>query len=393
MVKILCLFCVLIVCCKIDPDSKQKQYLIVLDAGSSGTRLHLFQYSNVNQSAFHHQSISEILNVKTSPGISSFAQNLVGIEKNLRPIFDATQEKLNANSVDLKSVPLLFYSTAGMRLLTDDEQNKIYAEIQKVLKTYKFDVKEVKTIDGKTEGLYAWLSVNELSHSFSQEKTNGILEMGGASMQIAFELYDHHAKCQENDTISCVFIDGKMHKVFSLSFLGLGQNMALNEINTHQNAGVCYPKGYAEIQNTNGFDFENCSRFFHALLDNAHVQTIVPEHEKNGQFFALSSFGYLADFFRITQPVKKDDLKLLVQEKCSNDWSVMHAQCNEDETCREQFSPYMHTYCVLGVYFQTLLNEQYYKIKDDDVLYAQSKIDGVVPDWPLGAAVYYRSPK
>lgn len=380
----------LVFSCHRPSKSKDLEYVIVVDAGSSGTRLHLFHLMNKEHLEKNHAyQINESLSVKTTPGISSFVEDVNGLEKNLRPIFDAAQEKLHEYSVDIKSVPLLFYSTAGMRLLTHDQQNKIYSKIRKILDQYEFNVADVKTIEGKTEGLYAWLSVNELSHGFSNETTKGILEMGGASMQIAFELYDDNSNCKETDTISCVLIGGKIHKVFSVSFLGLGQNTALKAISDQQNAGTCYPKDYPNIPNTNGFDFEECDRIFHTILDKAQVHDRVPKHEKNAHFFALSSFGYLADFFDITQPVKQSELTHYVKEKCSNDWDMMQAQCDADQVCRETFRPYMHTYCVLGVYFNSILDQQYYKFTNDDVLYAQTKINGVEPDWPLGAALLY----
>lgn len=54
---------------------------------------------------------------------------------------------------------------------------------------YKSD-DQVKIIDGKDEGIYAWISANYFSEKFSKKtdpvSTFGTLDLGGASTQIAF---------------------------------------------------------------------------------------------------------------------------------------------------------------------------------------------------------------
>lgn len=394
--KLFSLFFLFVTSCQTDPSHEYPQHLIVVDAGSSGTRLHIFRYlSDDNKTAIDHQQITELFKDKTTPGISSFVHNLSALESNLSPLFDAAKAKLKEESVDIKTVPLFFYSTAGMRLLAAHEQQSIYHEVHKTLNKYEFDVKEIKTIEGKMEGVYAWLTVNYLSQSFNQQKTTGILEMGGASTQIAFEKIDEgtESPCQDIETTSCLHINGKMHQVFSVSFLGLGQNTALKFINTMQNADVCYPKGYPNIQNTKGFDFDQCANLYQHMLDATSVKSVVQSHAKNMNFFALSSFVYATDFFQVPQPIKKDEFKNAIKEKCAADWNTLQTACEQDITCKENFSQYLHTYCALGVYFNTLIYEPYYKINDQDYLQSQMTIHGVEPDWPLGVVVDYKFKK
>ena len=56
-----------------------------------------------------------------------------------------------------------------------------------IKKESSFTVEKVMTISGKYEGLYAWLGINYLLDKFdSGNQKVGIVEMGGASPQIAY---------------------------------------------------------------------------------------------------------------------------------------------------------------------------------------------------------------
>jgi len=75
---------------------------------------------------------------------------------------------------------------------------------------------KARTLSGFEEGLFAWMTLNKKGHG----EDFGIVEMGGASAQVAFPCPD----CADAKTI--LIDNNKRIKMFSYSFLGLGGNEA-----------------------------------------------------------------------------------------------------------------------------------------------------------------------
>ncbi|KAL4503113.1 hypothetical protein ABPG72_014342 [Tetrahymena utriculariae] len=95
--------------------------------------------------------------------------------------------------------PFLFLrATAGLRLLTQDYQEQILNLVRTVFRKqdsqYFLDDSWAKIITGEQEGLFLWLSVNyayqKIKHQNTQQfdiqNTVAVIDIGGASAQIAF---------------------------------------------------------------------------------------------------------------------------------------------------------------------------------------------------------------
>src|SRR5204862_416348 len=117
-----------------------------------------------------------------------------GAAKSLDPLMD----------VALKTVPKSYQScspvavkaTAGLRLLGEDMSDKILEAVRHRLETkYPFPVvsKEkggVQVMDGKDEGVYAWITTNYLLGKIGgseETPTAAIFDLGGSSTQIVFQ--------------------------------------------------------------------------------------------------------------------------------------------------------------------------------------------------------------
>ena len=88
-------------------------------------------------------------------------------------------------------------ATAGMRVLPEISQAAILAEIRRrtpLLTNFHFADNHVDVISGKEEGMYAWISANyvlnrlRIGENGKREESVGIIDMGGGSIQIAFEV-------------------------------------------------------------------------------------------------------------------------------------------------------------------------------------------------------------
>src|SRR3990167_8933988 len=153
---------ILLVIIFITPAFAKSSYSIVIDAGSSGSRLHFFKYTTGKGNI--PVITEEISPIKIKPGLSSYATNPKGAAESLKPLLDAAIQQTQKQSIDPQTVSFILMATAGMRLLPTETQNQIYTEITNYIKTnYSFSIKTIETISGKMEGIYAWLEVNYLS--------------------------------------------------------------------------------------------------------------------------------------------------------------------------------------------------------------------------------------
>jgi golgi apyrase len=176
-------------------------------------------------------------------GLSSFAENPKGVSKYLQPFLDYSRTHLPP-SVETET-PIFLLATAGMRLLTQEQQVEILKETCHFFQTqsnFRIDKpssagpcgSSIRIITGEEEGLFGWLSVNYLMDGFtshSQDRTTyGFLDMGGASTQIAFEPSLAERNNPENSLIEVRLrlISGEeiLHKVFVTTWLGYGTNQA-----------------------------------------------------------------------------------------------------------------------------------------------------------------------
>ncbi|KAI9799831.1 MAG: hypothetical protein M1825_004392 [Sarcosagium campestre] len=186
-----------------------ERYGVILDAGSSGTRVHIYTWLD-NTEARMIASEEELDRLpqlttekswtkKVKPGISTFAYtpDRVGPDY-LDDLFKHALSVIPEDAVT--ETPFFVYATAGMRLLPDLRRKRLLFEIcsyaQKKTDFLLPDCDQhVQVISGETEGVYGWLAVNyllgSLDHAQEHEHgkghhTYGFLDMGGASAQMAF---------------------------------------------------------------------------------------------------------------------------------------------------------------------------------------------------------------
>lgn len=352
------------------------RYAIIVDAGSSGSRLHLFQYHDDNSII----DIKEIPSKKVSPGLASFAgKSQEEINQYLQPLFDYASQELNKVHVDPQTVGVEILATAGMRLIPDDAP-EIYNKVRNFLENhYSFQIRRVETISGNMEGLYGWLDVNYLAKNFQNHtSTVGSLDMGGASTQIAFEV-ENSTRPDDEITLK---IEGHQYTIFSKSFLLLGQDQARQIMNLHNNFHYCYPIDYKMQDQLGYFNFENCSKIYSNIIADKQVQEqIVPVHNKkfigySGTFFAYKFFNLLQ---KTDQKNVTDRIKEICEDKDHNyDWW--------QKTFPNEPSALLPNYCANAVYISNLFYNNY-QIGDGN-LTVTDNVNKQPIDWTLGAMIY-----
>ncbi|KAH9981397.1 nucleoside phosphatase family-domain-containing protein [Lactifluus volemus] len=233
-----------------------RRFGIVVDAGSSGSRLQIYSWNDprVVSSALSAEASRSLPRVekgtqrdddwviKVEPGISSFAENLDDIPAYLAPLLEHARTHIPPSLHP--ETPLFLLATAGMRLLTSEHQAAVLQATCHFLKLHSdFRIDDpspigpcgssVRIISGEEEGLFGWISVNYLMDGFgpsnSDRSTYGFLDMGGASTQIAFEpSSEEQGNTQNLMDVRLRLMGGEeiSHKVFVTTWLGYGTNQA-----------------------------------------------------------------------------------------------------------------------------------------------------------------------
>lgn len=355
------------------------QYAVIVDAGSTGSKLHLFQYDSDTNIPI----IMDIFTKKNSIPLASFSSNPSIAGESLQPLLDGAVNQLQEKKTAFP-VTISVLGTAGMRLLSLDDQTAIYQNVKDYIeKNYSqvfLDV-DIETLPGQMEALYDWFDVNYLAKNF-QNNTNsvGTLDMGGASTQIAFVMEDN---VSSNDEIS-VKVNGKSYRVFAKSFLGLGLDQARYTMNENQNAISCYPLDAPYQTNMSGnFNLDTCRSIYTKIIHDQNVSDQIPSVNHVQTFIAFSGAYYTYQFFGIgSEPPAKEVIEQqYIAPLCYKNWDTLKSLYpNEPEQ-------YLINYCANGVYITDLYFDAY-KIQNNQ-LRILSQIDGQNIDWTLGAMLNY----
>lgn len=211
-------------------------YVAVIDAGSSGTRLALFETAAGAE-------VTRVYRAPTNtPGLSSFAANpsAAGPEA-VTPLLDQLRAYLDEQGIAVADAPVALLATAGMRRLklTDPVATReIFASTRTTLDASGFPVQANKILPDFQEALLAWLDANARAGTLDKPSEDiGIVEVGGASAQVAFR-----SPRTTGAGVRSVTVSGQDISVVAISYLGLGVNESRGFMQTATSGGrECFP--------------------------------------------------------------------------------------------------------------------------------------------------------
>lgn len=205
------------------------QYALMIDAGSTGSRIHIYKFNNCGASAEYEYEVFK----QTQPGLSSYEGRPLDAAQSLDVLLD---EALKVVPKALQScTPVAVKATAGLRLLGAAQSEAILAAVRHRLHDkYPFSLQDkdgVVIMDGKDEGVFAWMTANYLLNTIragtpAHTPTYAVLDLGGASTQIVFEPVFDSAKpdstLEEGEHKYDLAFGGKKHTLYQHSYLGYG---------------------------------------------------------------------------------------------------------------------------------------------------------------------------
>jgi hypothetical protein len=210
-------------------------YVQILDGGSTGSRLHIFEFYPADSSTLdtnnNDDTVDEATTASADATTATAAETLLvrrrgtaradqplsafvgasptAVADHLMPTFVyAAQQIPRAYH---KATRVLYQATAGMRLLTDDQQASVYNAMYEGLHAHPlFDFSlaraDVSTLSGDLEGYYGALAANylhgSLTASLEWQASNivGALDMGGSSTQLVFLPHAHNDDADDATT-------------------------------------------------------------------------------------------------------------------------------------------------------------------------------------------------
>lgn len=451
-------------------------YGIVIDCGSSGSRVFLYFWPP------HSGNPKDLLNIqqfmdsqgnpvvkKIKPGLDTFKDNPEAASDYIKPLLQFVAAHI---PVDQQKETILFIlATAGMRLIPEESQKAIFQNLYtEIPKMFPFVISEsnLEVISGKQEGVYAWIAVNYVLHKFDhgadehplvavevpgntnkekrthvRRRTVGMLDMGGGSMQMAFEItskYNNIPKhriaefnlgCKNNDL-------DHTYRVYVTTYLGFGANEArehyeeilltsnvslpnLDMENTTFNipfnrertrfnvSDPCLPVGLTqEVKDTEGHvhflhglgEYEACSSKLVKLLNrNASIpceqapcsmngvhQPMISFH--NSEFYGFSEFWYtMDDVFRIGGIYNFEKFKFEAKKFCGTKWSTLQSWYEEKLYPRADENRFRFQ-CFKAAWMTTVLHKGLKFPPSYHMLRSVQLINHREVQWTLGALLH-----
>ncbi|RWS11914.1 ectonucleoside triphosphate diphosphohydrolase 5-like protein, partial [Dinothrombium tinctorium] len=249
--------------------NKSRRHAIVFDAGSTGTRIHVFEFSEGHSLPSDLLLETEHFN-QVKPGLSSYNAKPYQAVLSLIPLLKVAN--LVIPKQERHQTPILLKATAGLRLLKMHEANSIITTVDDFLRrlqpSYKFEENAISILDGESEGIYAWLTINFLLNTVDSRKSSAVLDLGGGSTQVTFAPLKNETFVYFGDRISSRFLLGSQKQLYAKSYLGFGLMSArkgiLNTIdakNDYSNdrmsfAHPCFKNGTNVVWRFENVDYE-----------------------------------------------------------------------------------------------------------------------------------------
>ncbi|XP_077378754.1 ectonucleoside triphosphate diphosphohydrolase 4 isoform X2 [Festucalex cinctus] len=386
-----------------DASNPDLNYGLVVDCGSSGSRIYVYCWPSHNGNPRELLDIRQMRDqnrksvvMKIKPGISKMAQTPEKASDYIYPLLSFAAEHIPKNKHI--ETPLYILCTAGMRILPESQQEAILEDLRTDIPVhfnFLFSDSHVEVISGKQEGVYAWIGINFVLGKFNhahndavvevnvpgsdqqealvRKRTAGVLDMGGVSTQIAFEvpktvsftspqqeevaknlLAEFNLGCDAHQT-------DHVYRVYVSTFLGFGGNAArqryeerLIENTTTRNKLLgqhvgetaesplpdpCLP---ADLQDQIGTpeqklhvlgtgDFDQCRHRLQGFLKLTNeTQTSLsgvfkpPIDYNNSQFYGFSEFYYcMEDVLRMGGDYNTSKYAQAAKSYCATQWKTL----------------------------------------------------------------------
>ncbi|XP_054828459.1 nucleoside diphosphate phosphatase ENTPD5 isoform X2 [Eublepharis macularius] len=371
-------------------------YGIMFDAGSTGTRIHIYTF--VQRSPEKAPELEGEIFESVKPGLSAYADQPQKGAETVRKLLEMAQEAVPPSH--WKKTPVVLKATAGLRLLAEHKAQALLSEVRGVFEESPFLVptNSVSIMDGTYEGILAWITVNFLTGQLygRNQETVGTLDLGGASTQITFlPQLEETLEQTPVDFLTSFEMFNSTYKLYTHSYLGFGLKAArlatlgaleMGAANGQTFRSSCLPKqleaewhfGGVKYQyggNREGeTGFESC---YSEVLKVVQGKLHQPDEIRRNSFYA---FSYYYD--------RAVDTDLIDYEK-GGILEVRDFERKAQEVCDnlERYSSASPFLCMDLSYITALLKEGF-GFRDSTILQLAKKVNNIETGWALGATFH-----
>lgn len=361
-----------------------ERYSIVIDAGSTGTRLNIYGFLVPgNIISYYHK-------VKMNPGMHTLKKRN-DIKKYINEILKSATAELAKDGINIKYVPIVFQGTAGLRSLNEKKRNKMFKYITEVFNQHHLNLNSIDIISGYDEGIFALHSLNlliqynnnvlydygcsnydlknyleEISGGFcdmrfEKQKYHGIIDMGGGSVQIAYEF------STEDKYADPIHVIHSLSKNIYINFFpGWGLNEGIKVLKINSKFKLIDKSG-------------NKLTMFDKLLDDFRLNN-KPDINNVDELYLLSYFYDKFKKLGCQTKTSLKEIKVLINEKCRNN-DISYDQKNRKSDQSEESHDNSTDFCDEVYYLYKFLDVQ--GMDDNKMLILVSDIDGINLNWSL----------
>ena len=377
-------------------------YGVVIDAGSSGSRIHTYRWSDTEGGPLVEREA--VFYDERDVGL--------GAEGGLEALSDLIAAAAAALPSDATpgGVPVYLGATAGVRL--SSAAADIVEDARALLRAsgLRFQDEWARTITGDEESVYGWLVANylregRLPHGDGRSaSTYGAMDLGGGSTQISCLV---PSAATGDDDAFPLRIGREEYRLYTRSYLHFGADQARDRHDAHiigEQMNPCYPTGYIHPDNTiagsSNWDecFDSVAKLFdqrsnlrgganQAVLD---VITPPPNFDAQQQrYIAMSVFVFVWDFLGLETGPRTQDLNALREKAGQICRMTREQQAAQYDKTMEGRPPARKTnkafaQCFNAAYAHHLLVRGYGLPAADTPVEVYYEINGGKVNWALG---------
>lgn len=308
-------------------------HTVVIDAGSSGTRLFLYRVEPgalARVEKLLEKEFSTMASGAKEDGINNFvlpddpAAGARVVPEVIDPLLEHAGGFLTGIGINPGQVEVNLLATAGMRyaaqLHGQEAVDRLFGTIRDGISRRGFAVGEVRTTCGsEEEGVWTWINLNDVLYGVfdHDHEPVGIVEVGGSSLQLTFPTDEDPAEVPH---VHAVEINGRKFAVSCRSFLGLGQDDARKEMRSRlgpEGSAVCFPVGFraavdhGDVVDGVGthrlaadgcFDFSACSAAYDGIVYDRLTEAGIPDlRHAHGDFVGIDGVYYATEYWDIDE--------------------------------------------------------------------------------------------